>query len=383
VNREAIRSQLSQVTFAQLRAYLLSTGWQQDAEIEGLATIWHRPPREENDAEILLPTKGVAKDYEDRLVDLLLALADYEDRNPEFLVQKLQLLAIDLVSVQVVHHDVENGTIPLDDGVLLNQRARDLMNSAALSTLSKRRHFLGGRPPEAAEYISRLRLGQTKVGSYVVNVLAPVGQPSDHLEHVETTSFSQAVTSNLTSAIRALSEAVSNYEKTKDLCAFDIAVEKGASANMCDALAGFSGNSRGRSFKLSIEPASGGMFAESESYKFYFNARDVRLLGVAAGYYRDNYILNDTVIRGMVKRLDRIPGAEAGSITIATQLIGGQDKNVSVELNGEDYVEAIHAHEAKVVVECRGEVHVSPRSAKLLNPSGFKIFRNGQLFNDA
>ena len=152
---------------------------------------------------------------------------------------------------------------------------------------------------------------------------------------------------------------------------------------MCDALAGFSGNSRERSFKLSIEPASGGMFAETESYRFEFDASDVKLLVVAAGYYRDNYVLNDRVIRGMVKRLDRTPGAEAGSITIATQLPSSQDKNVSVQLGAEDYVEAIHAHEGKVVVECRGDVHVSPRSAKLLNPSGFKIFRNGQLFNDA
>ena len=383
MKREAIRAQIAQVTFTQLRTYLLSTGWQQDAEIDGLATIWHRPPQEENESEILLPSKGVARDYEDRLVDLLLALANYEGCDPDFLLQKLQLLAIDLVSVQVVHHDVENGTIPLDDGVLLNQRARDLMNSAALSTLSKRRHFLGGRPPEAAVYISGLRLGQTKVGSYIVNVLAPVGQPSNQLESVEAMSFSQAVTSNLTSAVRALSEAVSNYEKSKELSAFDIAVEKGASANMCDALVGFSGNSKGRSFKLSIEPASSGMFAENDSYKFEFNSSDVNLLVLAAGYYRDNYILNDRVIRGMVKRLDRKPGAESGIITIATQLAGGQDKNVSVELNGADYVEAIHAHEAEVVVECRGDVHVSPRSAKLLNPSGFKIFRNGQLFNDA
>lgn len=337
----------------------------------------------DSEAELLLPRSGFAGDYLDRLLDLFAALADFERRDVESIFQSCEYLALDLVAIQVAHDDVEGGTIPLNDGVLLNQRARDLMTSAALSTLSKRRHFQGNRPPEAAEYLSRLRLGQTNIGSYVVNVLAPSDDKKAFLSDLETMTFSQEVTSNLANALRAITTAVNQYKNSKDLAVFDLAVEKGASANMCDALAGFSGTAHARSFSLSIEPARQGSLVEPRTFVYEFKPDDIPTLVEAANYFRDNYVIPDKTIRGLVKRLDRVPQAEAGSITITAPLAGGHEKNITVQLNEVDYVEAIHAHEGKVVVECSGDVHVSPRSARLLNPRGFKVFRNGQLFNDA
>ena len=383
MNRDQWRKRLSQFKSHQVALYLVSSGWQQDATIGEIASVWHRPQAEESEAELLLPRYGYAKDYQDRLLDLLTALADFERRDLEEVFQSLEYLALDLVAIQVAHEDVEGGTIPLNDGVLLNQRARDLMTSAALSTLSKRRHFQGSRPPEASEYLSRLRLGQTKVGSYVVNVLAPVGDHKPTLPEIQITTFSQEVTSNLASALNAITSALSLYNESKDLAVFDLSVEKGASANMCDALAGFSGLARTRSFSLSIEPARQSPLADSETFVYEFQPRDIAALIEAADYFRDNYVLLDRTIRGLVKRLDRVPQAEAGSVTITAPLVGGHDKNITVQLNEVDYIEAIHAHEDKVLVECSGDIYVSPRSARLLNPKGFKVFRNGQLFNDA
>lgn len=383
MNRDQWRKRLSQFNERQVGLYLTNAGWQQDSSIGELASVWHRPQAEQSEAEVLLPRSGYAKDYQDRLLDLLAVLADFERRDLESVFQSLEYLALDLVAIQVAHADVEGGTIPLNDGVLLNQRARDLMTSAALSTLSKRRNFQGNRPPEAAEYLSRLRLGQTKVGSYVVNVLAPLGNHQPTLPELHSTTFSQEVTSNLASALTAITKALGQYNDSKDLSVFDIAVEKGASANMCDALAGFSGIARTRSFSLSIEPARKGSIAAPETFVYEFKPRDISALVEAADYFRDNYVLPNRTIRGLVKRLDRVPQAEVGSVTITAPLVGGHDKNITVQLNEVDYIEAIHAHEGKVVVECSGDVHVSPRSARLLNPTAFKVFRNGQLFSDA
>ena len=383
MNREQWRKRLSQFNEHQVELYLVSSGWQNSASIGKLASVWHRPPADESEAELVLPRSGYAKDYQDRLIDLLSALAEFEQRDLEGIFQSLEYLALDLIAIQVAHHDVEGGTIPLNDGVLLNQRARDLMTSAALSTLSKRRHFQGNRPPEAAEYLSRLRLGQTKVGSYVVNVLAPIGDHRPTLPDLQSTTFTQEVTSNLASALGAILSALRQYNRSRDLAVFDIAVEKGASANMCDALAGFSGLERARSFTLSIEPARTGPLAEAGTYVYEFGQRDMSALVEAANYFRDNYVLLDRTIRGLVKRLDRVPQAETGLVTITAPIIAGHEKNITVQLNEIDYIEAIHAHEGKVVVECSGDIHVSPRSAKLINPRGFKVFKNGQLVNGA
>lgn len=383
MKREDLRSQTSSFSEGQIRSYLLTTGWLEVDVLERLATIWRRPEYELSEAELLLPLAPDLRDFRDRMADFFLALAEFEGRDIEVVLQAIRLSAIDLVSVQVRHDDVQDGTIPLDDGVLLNQRARDLMTSAVLSTLSKRRHFQGNRPPEATAYLARLRLGQTKIGSYVVNVLAPVGVIASAQEELEPVTLSQTVTSNLASALKALTDAITKYKSTRNPAVFDLAVERGASANMCEALASFSGASRTRSFSLRLDPARGPSFDQSTSLSFEFEATDAQILGEAAGYFRDNYVLPDQTICGMVKRLDRLPGAETGTVTITAPLIGGQDKNIAVELAGDAYNEAIHAHERKVAVECRGDVHVTPRSARLLNPSGFKVFWNGQLFNDA
>lgn len=382
MKRASLRSQASSFAEGQLRSYLIATGWFEVDLLEGVASVWRRPAHEVSDAELLLPLSGNLRDFHDRMADFFLALSEFEGRDVDVVLQALKLSAIDLVAVQVRHDDVLDGTIPLDDGVLLNQRARDLMTSAVLSTLSKRRHFQGNRPPEASAYLARLRLGQTKIGSYVVNILAPVGAISSPQGTLESITLSQTVTSNLASALQALTHAVGEYKRTKDQAVFDLAVERGASANMCEALASFSGTNRSRSFSLRLDPAPGPSFDRGQSLSFEFEAADAQILGEAADYFRDNYVLPDRTIRGMVKRLDRLPGAESGTVTITAPLIGGQDKNIAVELFSEAYTEAIHAHERKVAVECRGDVHVTPRSARLLNASGFRVFWNGQLFDD-
>lgn len=45
-----------------------------------------------------------------------------------------------------------------------------------------------------------------------------------------------------------------------------------------------------------------------------------------------------------------------------------------------EYGEAIKAHERGDVVEVRGDVHVIPRTATMLNASGFRVLRNEDLF---
>ena len=109
------------------------------------------------------------------MVDAVIAISLLEVRSPLTVLKEVMGYFADLVRIRVFHNDVDAGTIPINDGVLLNIRARDLMTSAVMSTASKRRHFMGKRSPEVKAYIDSLRLGQTEVGSYIVNIIAPVG----------------------------------------------------------------------------------------------------------------------------------------------------------------------------------------------------------------
>ncbi len=54
---------------------------------------------------------------------------------------------------------------------------------------------------------------------------------------------------------------------------------------------------------------------------------------------------------GIVKKFDRDADKEIGIVTV-TGAVEGKDRNVSFELKGDDYLNAIHAHESKQVVQC-------------------------------
>ncbi|MBX8542447.1 hypothetical protein K5D41_22470 [Pseudomonas cichorii] len=377
MRRDEIAKYIQDITPEQLKSYILSHGWFHDGDFKGLASIWHRFDTDQSDAEILLPNSASSRDFADRMADAVIAISLFEMRSPTTILKEVMGHFADLVRIRVIHNDVDTGTIPINDGVLLNIRARDLMASAVMSTALKRRHFMGKRSPEVKAYIESLRLGQTEVGSYVVNIIAPAGPSQTDQRAFEDIPLSNIVTDNLVSSLEALTLAINKFSSAGDLTVFDAAVTSGASSNMCDALVGLSGAERKRGFEISIAP-SHRPETFSQTKLFRFNIESVTKIADASAYYKDNYVLPARTIIGSIKRLDRPLSDEAGTITVST-MIGEIEKHVSIQLGPDEYMDAVNAHKQKAAIQCTGDLHVSARSAKLLNPSGFRVLSNGEL----
>jgi len=378
MSREDILRRLADITPDQLSAYLTLRGWSNDGSIGSLASIWHRPEPQQKDVEILLPIAVDAKDFKDRLYDAVDALGAYEARSPIDVISDVLGHFADRIRVRVFHIDVEGGTIPLDDGVLLNERARDLMEAAACASLSKRRQFMGRKPEEATEYIKTLRLGQTEIGSYVVNIIAPMPPQETNQLGLPSIPIANLVTATLSSGLRALDSAIQTVSNSGNTVAYDEAVNNGVSANLCDALVGLSGANIRRGFEVVITPA--GASAEVNPVStFLFDRDKVERVAEAAAYYkREDYTLQDRTITGSIEKLDRPVAEQRGTVTIAT-VLNGQHKNVSVELDENEYQQAVDAHGRKDVVQCSGDVRVTARAARLINAHGFRVIRNGEL----
>lgn len=374
--RDELAKLLRDITPAQMESYMLSHGWFRDGDFKGLASIWHRSSPDQADAEILLPSSATSKDFADRMVDAVISMSIFEVRSPITVLKEVMGYFSDLVRIRVFHDDVDAGTIPINDGVLLNIRARDLMASAVMSTASKRRHFMGKRSPEVKAYIDSLRLGQTEVGSYIVNIIAPTGPIQSDQKSFEDVPLSNIVTSNLASGLEALTLAVDKFSTIGDLTVFDAAVASGASSNMCDALIGLSGAEKKRGFEISITPSHCHQTI-SRIKKYRFDCETIAKIADASAYYKDNYVLPARTIIGSIKRLDRPLNDEAGTITVTT-MIGDTEKHVSIQVGPDEYMRAVNAHKQKTAIQCTGDLHVSARSSKLLNPSGFRVLSNGE-----
>ncbi|MHA6882916.1 hypothetical protein [Ralstonia pseudosolanacearum] len=357
-----------EVSFDHLRAYLQHKQWFEDGKIRNVATIWHRQDNE--DAEVVLPLSYV-KDYWQRMRDALASIASFEERAVHEVLNEVKQLFANVITIRVVHDDTNDGTIPINDGVLLIAKARDLLSAAARSLYAKRKQFTRGAPKEATEYLETLLLGQTEVGSYVVNVIAPVQTVEVGPEMVATIPLAQAITSNLVTGLSALEKATATYEEKGDLSAFDEAVLAGASSNMCDALLGFSGEKHNRTFEITVTAAPSPLF-ETKPTKFVFDGKHVEVLEKATGYYKGDYILPKRRLTGYITKLSRPKDETSGTITIDST-VSDVERKVQVELTGDDYHQAVIAHDNSKMVRVEGDVHIKSKSAQLLNPKNFGV----------
>lgn len=365
------------VSAEQLQAYLQSKQWYEDGKIRSVATIWHR--QGDNDAEVVLPFSSV-KDYWARLRDALSTIAAFEARDVAEVLNEVKRLFANVITVRVVHADTADGTIPINDGVLLIGKAKDLLSAAAQSIYSKKKQFLGKTSKETKDYLDTLLLGQTEIGSYVVNVFAPVQANAAVFQTKEGRPLGEAITQNLVTGLAALEQASVEYEEKGDIKVFDVAMLAGVSSNMCEALLGFSGEKHNRTFEVTVTAAAGPLFA-SEAKKFSFSEKDVEVLEKATGYYKDEYVLKEQTLWGHIRKLNRPKDETSGTVTMQAQ-VGDVERNVKIELTGDDYHQAVLAHDTSQLVRVSGDVHIKSKSAWLLHPSRFGILTDEDLLGE-
>ncbi|CAD6562578.1 hypothetical protein ACFQ3P_37415 [Paraburkholderia sabiae] len=373
MTRDDVIERVHGVTWMQLQSYLIATGWADDGAFGPFASIWHRA--DHNDAQVLLPISEEADDFWPRLADAVLAIAEFEQRPTADVIAAVSGRFGDVISIRVIHEDVESGTIPAIDGVALNENALELLTAASMSYLTKRQYHQ--RPTAVTNaFLETLRLGQTEKGSYVVNLFAQLPEPSESQPALDNVHMTNNVIANLSSGLKALSHAIRAKGKRKDEHkALDEAVAAGASANMCDALIGISGRDKNRAFEISITPLRSGGDTPT-SVRFAFQKEKIERLEKASEYYRRTYTARNKTVQGYIKRLDRAHGERHGTILVAA-LVENTEKMVEIDLGPADYKRAISAHASDAEVRCSGDVLIKPRSAILLNPAGFQVVNDG------
>lgn len=366
----------NEVSPEQLETYLRNAHWIQTGKLRSVATIWNR--QDDPDAEVVLPLSRSVKDYVPRLRDALVAVASFEKRDVLDVISDIGRMFANVITVRVIHADTDDGTIPINDGVLLITKAKDLLSAAAQSLFAKRKYFTGKPTPDAKEYVDTLLLGQTEIGSYVVNVIAPAQEGPIAPGQAESVPLAKAVTLNLVTGLEALEKASERYQKTGSLREFETTIIQGASANMCDALLGFSGVKRNRAFEIKVSPSEGSMF-NTEARTFNFDASQVEILEKASSFFKDDYVLIGRTLTGYVTKLSKPKEDEAGTITLDTQF-DDLNRKVRIELGKDDYHTAVIAHDTRQYVQCSGDVHVKSKTASLLHPQGFRIIGIDDLF---
>jgi hypothetical protein len=363
---------LSAVRPLDLSAYLRARGWRPlAAQPDDELADWEKET-DEGHIEVSVPRHSRWRDYARRVREIVAELSRAEGRSELLIIQDIGRTSKDSVRLRAVVDGRNDGTIPLEDGARLARSARGLMAAAACAADEPRRAYHTRRSPTVIEYLDGLSLGQTELGSFVMTVMSPV---PPGLAHTVTpvgvdqpdTSFSRRVTQTLATALSAVRLAAETSVAEGDVSSFEAAVEKGVSADLCEALALVRDCSSISQLDIDIGWAPSRPEAQNLPVRHEFSPDALEVIREAGRVLRERRPVESFDVEGVVVALDRPKQNRAGHAGVATT-VDGRVRKVWIEVVGEDWDKAVEAMRQRLVVRYRGELVRERRSYVLRNP---------------
>jgi hypothetical protein len=356
----------------ELAAYLRAAGWREAKSIPNEYATWVLADKSGDEFEATLPLNHAFGDYSLRIGSIMAVLEVVEQRSQLEILSDLLTTSADVVRLRIGNGEPSDGSIPIEEGVKIVQKTRDMMMAAACSVVDHRAVFQTRKPNQAVDYMRRLRMGQTERGSYVVTVISRV---APILTHHETNQlfevnepYERQVTSTLAHALAATRSAAEKGAVSGGVDAFQEAVPKGVSANLCDAIVGISmGGESSRNIEVDFSWSRTRPAFDQLPRKVVLTADAMPVIEEAGRYLRETSPREEFELRGPVIRLDRIEGADVGTITVHG-FVDDQPRKVSLDLSETEYHLAVQAHEARQTVACYGVLVREGRSFRLKNP---------------
>jgi hypothetical protein len=346
-----------------VQLYLVSRGWVADpVESSPAATLFRQPGL--GDAEVLLPLRRDFGDYTVRMAELVQALAVVERRPLFEVLNELSGPPSDVLRLRVAAPDATLGNLPLDEGLRLFRGGRDMLLSAACSTVRPQAFHpeMSLRQPD--EFIKNCRLGQTERGSFVATIITPVppslrqaALPGDEAFEEVLEPFARRVTTRLMGSLGVVDDAV----RAARLDPILGGVENGVSANLCDAMVAM--RPEGDQSRLDIAMSwsrSRDRIPDHVPKVVTFARSDFEIIKEAGRLLRERAAPRRERFVGKVHALQSdIPSLFddlIGKIIIRT-MVGGRPARVKVVLHRDDYKRACDAHRDEKRVAVTGIIH--------------------------
>lgn len=360
---------LSAVSPQALRAYAESEHWK---PLERYGKHSHVFIKDEHNDEAIIPGTSAIGDYANVVAELIELFARTENRDELQVYRDLVTADRDVVRIRTPDAD-DDGSVKIEAGVDLVVHARDLLLSAACSAWSPRQTYRAGKVRQADDYMSRVRLGQTEQGSFVVTLLAPVPpaiRTQGTLWPIEDDEpFERQVTKRLSTGLDAAAAAIEKLNLCENFSVFEDAVSQGVSANLCEATGKLSENERGVEVSITwaktrptLLPRWSRMFTRSEG----------EMLKAVARTFYEKQPRPDEQVEGFVVDLHREESSDEGRVRLRA-IVDGKPVSVQTELEPEKYKIAIQAHDEKRPLSLVGNLERVGRRWKLVSPSSVQI----------
>jgi hypothetical protein len=360
-------------------AYLRARGWSQ-VEQQPRASVWALT--DDPDVEVQLPADRAFADFAERMADVLRTISEVEARSQLEVLADLKESGYDVVRLRAQTALTEIGTIALNAGVELIDHGRDMLLAAASAAAERRGFFPTRKPAAAVDYMDRVRLGRTEVGSYVVTLLSPVApalrggfQQALDLEE----PFDRRVVVMLARSLEALRLAANEAVTRGSFDRFQESVEDGVTSNLCTAVAGMTeGLGDGGELAVSVSWSSVRPVTQDVPRTTRFGPDVAPIIREAARIIRAAAPVEDHHAVGFVVRLDQRPDAINGRIGVLSVGADQSTRTVFMTLEQDQYAVALRAHGDKLPVSVVGRLVRVGHLYQLDDPHDLRIIDAGQ-----
>lgn len=365
------RDALLAVSPVALSAYARAEGWSKAETYGDFSDIYAA----DGLPEIILPRTENLGDYADVVSTLIGIFARVADVDELTLYRILVTADRDVIRMRAA--DSDDGTVSMNEGVDFVRGAREIMLAAACSFHKPQPLFRAGANREARAYLRQMRLGQTEQGSYVVTLLSPVVPPPMQLaldprpEELPDDTVERRITRHLAGSLKAARQAIEGTVGGES-DAFAEVVDKGVSANLCEALdtmiIPFS------TMDVSFVWARTRPMPRAREV-IRFSNDDAPILREAARAFRQRGPRHDESLVGFVNILNRTEDQEEGKIRLKAE-IDGRMQSVNAILDQSEYARAIQAHAEQATVIAEGDLERVGQRWNLLNARIKRIISN-------
>lgn len=368
-----LKAKLEGISITLFSRYLTSKKWSNPSNLKQMS-LWYNP--EKTDGISLPLNEKDNPNYLRHIWNALNDLSDIEKRNIEQIINDILVDYEDKIYIRVQDKSVKDGTIPLEDGVLLFENAKQFIHSIALSAKSPKVNYKANEGGKSVkEFMDNVRLGQTSIGSYIIELSYPVENiQSKQIENAEFSSsfsFSRGVTHNLLKSISKLKEAVENFDR--DPTIFAPLITDGVSYNLCNALAGLSGTNKQRKVEISLK--AGEIIDQhlNKDFMIQFSSNEIGIVDIAAKFYREEFTLPTVDLIGTIVSNTSSHLEQGGFILLSTS-VQNKNRTIRVDLNAEQYQMALKAHsEGKKARYIGSKLYINKNKGRLQTLTTFSI----------
>jgi hypothetical protein len=233
---DQLNGSLSKLRLSDLRPYLEARGWSRTGEFQNALAVFGRGLGSLD--QVLVPMNPGYEDFNARMQDAILKIADDEQRPLQAIIQDLLSSNVDTLRYSIRSSATDRGTLPLEQGLSLLEGARKSLLAAACTVLAPTATFHARMSrSDAEDFVQACELGQTEQGSYTLTLRCPMHalKSGDELPVPDNSPpFGRLATETLVASVSRLVNAIDHDH-------IDAVLQPNqeygrVTANLCDAL---------------------------------------------------------------------------------------------------------------------------------------------------